>query len=448
MSGVDDYWLDLEGDYESEYKTGWRPDPYGESLIPVGLCTTMCTTEEMIERQTQKRLSKFEMKPNTNPPKVDVKLAVKEFKRSAIGQEFSRALDLRPWSVLRRTVRHLLLNICVRKDDWMYICDFVFDRMKAVRQDMIIQRIEGRRYIEVLEASVRFLVYSMYRLSCTTKDYTSDPPFKRILSLEGTPLSGLDSFEINVVREMKLTMQCLRDCLQSLIVQYQDYVPDSKNRALFEAINLIVNLPFLQDHQFYQTDFLKNKKSRNDSKVLRTVFRMYLDHLTGNHMAALNRLTQLREYPLVILAYAPVIACLQVYLLTVLKKAHASRGPSKTNPENLCRLICPSWLDISQDERLIFTIFLAVQFELYDVHADQIDFSTSSRDLVNNIPRNFEEKGRMIRKQLLAREAEGENETRAYAMQMIAGKDWSFYTETLAIHGVESILDPDTELND
>lgn len=434
------YWLDLEGDYENAYRNGWRPDPYGESVIPVGLCTSMCTLEEMFERENQRRLSRYEVKPYTNPPKVDRSLAVKEFKRSAAGQEFSRALNLRPWSVLKQTINHLLLDICLRKDDWMYICDFVFDRLKAVRQDMIIQRIEGRRYVEVLEASIRFLVYSMYRLTCTIKDYTLDPPFKVLLSPEGSPLSGLNNYEINIIREIKLTMQCLRDCMQSLCVQYQDYVPDSPNRAIFEAINLIVNLPFLPEHQFYQTDYLKRRDLRNNNKVLKIVFKMYLEHLTGNHLAALNHVPKLTEYPLVILAYAPVIAQLQVHLMNVFKKAHASRGHAKTHPMNLCNLLCPEWLDSNYDERLIFTIFMSVQFGIYDCNNDLVDFSTSTN--ATTIPQDFREKAKLMHQQL---EAEGDNDTRAYALQMISARNWSFYSEVINVYGVESVLDPNQQ---
>lgn len=438
------YWLDLEGDYESSFRNGWRPDPYGEAVIPVGLCTYMCTSEEMYEREVQRRLSRFEIKASSRPPKADRNLAIKEFRRSAVGSECSRALNLRPWSVLQRTLHHLLLDICLKHDDWMYICDFVFDRLKAVRQDMIIQRIEGRRYIEILEGSVRFLVYSMYRLTCTLKDYTTiQSTYKPLLTPAGTPLSGLDNYEINVVREMKLTMQCLRDCLQSLLVQYHDFVPDSPNRALFEAMNLIVNIPILPEHCLQRTDASDFIQLCSTNRVLSVVFKMYIEHLTGNHLAAMNNLPKLQEYPLIIMAYAPVIAQIQLHLVAVIKKTHASRGPSKTHPNNLTKLICPEWLDQSADERFIFTIFMAIQFGIFDEADDLISFCIKPNDVKPPArPRNFYEKAEIIRATNMATAAEHESETRAYAMQMLAARNWSFFTETLKIYGVESILDP------
>jgi len=47
---------------------------------------------------------------------------------------------------------------------WHRVFEFVFDRLRAVRQDMVIQRINGNAAIWILEHSVRFLIYAGYRL--------------------------------------------------------------------------------------------------------------------------------------------------------------------------------------------------------------------------------------------------------------------------------------------
>uniref|UniRef100_A0A6G1SC81 SAC3 domain-containing protein 1 n=1 Tax=Aceria tosichella TaxID=561515 RepID=A0A6G1SC81_9ACAR len=428
------YHLDIEQDYETVYKFGWRPDPFGEGTIPVGTCSSMCTYEELEERERQNRLSKFEMIPNTNPPKGDSKLAMKEYKRSAAGREFTVAMNLRPWSVLKRSLRHLLLDICLRDDDWMYISGFVFDRLKAIRQDMIIQRIEGSRCVEILEGSVRFLVYSMFRLTCTTRDYIHDRIDKAKLSPEGMPVSGLDNYEMNVVREMKLTMQCLRDCLHSLIVQYQDYVPDSPNRFIFEAINIIVNLPQLLGHQYISTCLMSKQELRDSNPMFKTIFRMRREHFIGNHYGALKHLPNLREYPLIILAYASIIPLLQINMITRFKKVYSARGSSKTHPDHLCKLICPPWLDSNYDERLIFTVYLAVQLGIFDHESLMIDFSFRNNVIQSKIEQYQLEK--------LAEQIESDNETRIYALQMIAARNWQFFDETLKVYGVESVLDP------
>jgi len=56
-------------------------------------------------------------------------------------------------------------SIVPRKDvQWYRVYEFVFDRLRAVRQDMVIQRIGGNSAIWILESCVRFLVYAGYRL--------------------------------------------------------------------------------------------------------------------------------------------------------------------------------------------------------------------------------------------------------------------------------------------
>lgn len=428
------YRLDLDEDYEAIYKLGWRPDPFGEGTIPVGSCSLMCSNEEREERERQNRLSKFEIIPNTIPPKGDRRLTMKEYKRSAAGREFTVAQDLRPWSVLKKSLNHLLLDICLRSDDWMYISGFVFDRLKAIRQDMIIQRIEGSRCIEILEGSVRFLVYSMFRLTCNTRDYIHDRIDKAKLSPDGTPVSGLDNYEMNVVREMKLTMQCLRDCLHSLIVQYQDYVPDSPNRFLFEAINMIVNLPQLLGHQYISTDLMSRQELRESNPMFRTIFQMRREHFIGNHYGALKYLPNLREHPLIVLAYASIIPLLQINMITKFKKAYSARGSVKTHPDHLCKIICPDWLDSNYDERLLFTVYLAVQVGIFDHNSLMIDFNFRN----NVIPSRLEQ----YESEKLAEQIESDNETRIYALQMIAGRNWEFFDDTLRVYGVESVLDP------
>ena len=46
---------------------------------------------------------------------------------------------------------------------WNEVYDFIFDRLRAVRQDMVIQNLSGTDAVDILEKTVRFLVYSGYR---------------------------------------------------------------------------------------------------------------------------------------------------------------------------------------------------------------------------------------------------------------------------------------------
>ena len=54
----------------------------------------------------------------------------------------------------------------MRKDyPWSFLYEYVFDRLRAVRQDMVIQNIEGQDAIQILQIAVRFYIYAGYRLA-------------------------------------------------------------------------------------------------------------------------------------------------------------------------------------------------------------------------------------------------------------------------------------------
>jgi len=47
--------------------------------------------------------------------------------------------------------------------DWAVIYEFVFDRLRAVRQDMVIQSLANLDTVYILEECVRFYLTSMDR---------------------------------------------------------------------------------------------------------------------------------------------------------------------------------------------------------------------------------------------------------------------------------------------
>ena len=47
--------------------------------------------------------------------------------------------------------------------EWVQVYDFVFDRLRAVRQDAVLQALGGSELITLLEHIVRFYVYAGYR---------------------------------------------------------------------------------------------------------------------------------------------------------------------------------------------------------------------------------------------------------------------------------------------
>ncbi|KAJ8374422.1 hypothetical protein SKAU_G00050020 [Synaphobranchus kaupii] len=153
----------------------WRQEQYeeeqnrAEESEPRGTCMSMCPLREVREREVQKLLHRFEILPGTEGermPKADPSRTVKEYSRPAAGKDSTRPSDLRPPSVLFKTVGFLIDDIAASPSlqPWTEVYDFVFDRLRCVRQDMVIQRVSGPEAAAVLERVVRFLLYASYRL--------------------------------------------------------------------------------------------------------------------------------------------------------------------------------------------------------------------------------------------------------------------------------------------
>nr|XP_055044414.1 SAC3 domain-containing protein 1 isoform X1 [Misgurnus anguillicaudatus] len=185
--------------------------------VPHGTCITMCPAKELRQREAQNRLHRFEMVPGTEQdrlPHADVSRAVKEYSRPAAGKDSTRASDLRPPSVLLKTACYLVDDVAASDtfQPWTEVYSFVFDRLRSVRQDMIIQRVSGPECVTVLEKTVRFLLYAPYRLC-------------------GQPLQHFDP-RINDTH-LQETLSWLLDCYKEGKHQHQEE---------FQALSLLYNL--------------------------------------------------------------------------------------------------------------------------------------------------------------------------------------------------------------
>ncbi|XP_061894326.1 SAC3 domain-containing protein 1 [Entelurus aequoreus] len=146
-----------------------KPEYHGEGTTPKGICQTMCPAVELQKRETQNRLHRFEMLAGTEKdrrPRVDPLRAVKEYTRPAAGKDATNTADLRPPAVLLKTVCYLIDEVAADPHlcPWTEVYSFVFDRLRSIKQDMIIQRVHGPECAAILERTVRFLIYASYRL--------------------------------------------------------------------------------------------------------------------------------------------------------------------------------------------------------------------------------------------------------------------------------------------
>lgn len=196
----------------------------------------MCPEKERRMREREGLLHKFETaeeQRGNRRPKADPGRTVKCFSRPAAGQIMTAPEQLRPAPVLLSTIRYLFTEITTRADvDWLAAYNFVFDRLRAVRQDIVIQRIGPHESIRLFELIVRFLVYSEQRL-CERNISDYDP---------------------------KINNQHLTECIKHLLTLYdeaesqhnacgdaQPYSQDQKpgisdNREEMEALYILIHI--------------------------------------------------------------------------------------------------------------------------------------------------------------------------------------------------------------
>ncbi|XP_065919268.1 SAC3 domain-containing protein 1-like [Dysidea avara] len=141
-------------------------------MAGAGRCMLMCPTQERLRRERERRLHILEVDKHSTTESTDTHprssegLAVKEYVRSAAGCNLSREEWLRPPKVLLATVDYLI-SVTDRKDHpWWKVYEFVDDRIRCVRQDLVIQGSEGNEAISILEKCTRFYLYAQYRLCC------------------------------------------------------------------------------------------------------------------------------------------------------------------------------------------------------------------------------------------------------------------------------------------
>ena len=194
-----------------------------------GTCMQMCPPREIVSREKQRRLHFFETVAFTSnlansnsfsqrdKLTADTRAVVKEFSRSAAGKAIDVS-ELRPAHVLLRTMKYLIEEIAIKDGahPWQMIYWFIFDRTRAIRQDLVIQRITGKPVVEIFEKTCRFHILSGYKL-CESPIEVFDP---------------------------KINNDHTSECLKRLLCFYDAEHPSmyKDTRAEFEAYYLLHNL--------------------------------------------------------------------------------------------------------------------------------------------------------------------------------------------------------------
>ncbi|XP_075232065.1 germinal-center associated nuclear protein-like [Lycorma delicatula] len=213
-----------------------------------GTCDTMCPIREAKMRLRNGLMHILETK-RRNGKKNKIKISENWFNLQLFVKccqiSTANSIDLCVEKYLRcpetllKTVNYLLTKVIL--DDrvpWNEVADFLCDRLRSVRQDLVVQDVPGPDCLEILEPIVRYHVYAAYRLS-------------------GASLSEFD---------LKSNNDHLTICLDQVFGLYyktkiREYcVNRPEMEALYQIINfgktdaIVRGLTFLQK---YQSDDLK-----------------------------------------------------------------------------------------------------------------------------------------------------------------------------------------------
>ncbi|KAK6626596.1 hypothetical protein RUM44_009070 [Polyplax serrata] len=261
-----------------------------------GTCQTMCPRKEAELRQRENLLHKFEMKRGTEChrlPEFDPARVVKCFNRSAAGKETTNPSNLRPFPVLLKTINYLYQEVFpFHKEKPLYVYNFMFDRFRAIRQDVVIQNLGSLETIKVLEPIVKFLMYFGYLLSDV----------------------DVNEFDGHI------NQSHLQECLKRLLVCYDECRDDegNTNRWDIESAYTLLNLGNIKP----LTRGIHLCETLGVNKTYKTCVELSLQWYLRNYSRVFCMITQLP--PLLLCAVSTCLPEIRKYSLQAMAFAYSS----------------------------------------------------------------------------------------------------------------------------
>ncbi|KAM3961840.1 germinal-center associated nuclear protein [Aphomia sociella] len=322
-----------------------------------GTCNSMCPQNEITLREKEDLVHVLEVLGS------DRKL-VKCYSRSAADSNIAIPNLLRPYNMLKETVDYLLLEVTRRYDvPITTVYDFVNDRLRAVRQDMTIQRLPPEQCINLLEPMVRFYVYFGYRLcELPLKDY--DPVLNKKYLLECIKwfLSCYDSVqrsennvEINEISSFLSKLEINNRYLKKLVC----------DRSLMESLYILSNMDDV--HPLFR--YFKLPKDVKSNSTVQFSYKLALANLKGNYVKVCKMLEQL--CPLGYCAVCVYLPVIQRRALQVL--SHSYNSKQLTVPTAVLK----QWLRFPSDtEANAICTYYGIQAKGATVRFCKADFKT------------------------------------------------------------------------
>ncbi|XP_063377728.1 germinal-center associated nuclear protein [Cydia fagiglandana] len=297
----------------SKISNGFKSEASKDTEIIKGTCLSMCPEDEVNMREKAKMVHILEV--------IDgKKVLVKCYSRSAADSVVAVPRLLRPYTVLQNTIQHLLLKIAQKKDtSIMVIYDFVSDRLRAVRQDMTVQRLSAKECMTLLEPMIRFHVYFGYKL-CEYPIAAYDPVLNKKLLLECLKwfLSCSDSMD-QIPKDLTTEMEQLK--LNSNVANNKSQMENlfKCDHQLVESLYILCNLDDV--HPMYRYLNLANNLKSNTA--IKLAYKIAAANGRGNFVQVCKQLDNL--CPLAYCALCVHLPTVQRQALQVISTAYSSK---------------------------------------------------------------------------------------------------------------------------
>ena len=158
---------------------------------------------------------------------------VKRFRRSAAGYDEQLPSDIRPPTVLKRSLDHLMDSVIGGPEPLKDTHKFVWDRTRGIRNDFSIQQVtkveDLRVAIDCFERIARFHILSLHQLSHPERDNGEFDHFQEREQLNNTLLSLMYYYDDSRHKMVSANEPEFR--AYCIIFEIQDQRPDLEDRA-------------------------------------------------------------------------------------------------------------------------------------------------------------------------------------------------------------------------
>ncbi|XP_074599839.1 SAC3 domain-containing protein 1 [Brevipalpus obovatus] len=229
-----------------------------------GTCEDMCPAKEAHLRRTNKLVDKLEMGQESGVNTPNPRRMVKKFLNSTFKVDGMDSHDVRTPSTLLATTKYLITRIADDPEvDFSRSYEFICDRLRGVRQDLMIQDIHDETRIQILEYCTTFHLYASYELhNCPPQVYDDH-------------LNG----------------KFLRECFGQLLSSYAELKVITCRRILMESAFLLMDFGSAEALDRYR--YLPNSVRKN--KTYQLCQRLNFLAFSGNYHCILHSLENLHS---------------------------------------------------------------------------------------------------------------------------------------------------------